>query len=174
MDTSVEDSETIKNKVRDWFSQEGTKIESISDPRAEFLFKVKFQRFFFSVVRPNEKNHIQIESQIMISPQHQKLLTAEKLRSFQMETMKFAFEQGIGLGFIQPRPGQPGPQPKGPGFVVSDRIYDDSFSDQVLWEKMRRLHSAIELVIAFLNETTGQIGAPKIDEKTDSSPSYYT
>jgi hypothetical protein len=109
----------------------------------------------------------------MISPQHQKLLNAEKLRSFQMEAMKFAFTTGIGLGFIQPRPGQPGPQPKGPGFLVSDRIYDDSFNDQALWEKMRRLHSAIEMVIALLNETTGQVGS-KPDEKTDTSPSYYT
>jgi len=170
----VEESDLIKKAVRDWFSQEGTKIESISNPRAEFLFKVKFQRFFFTVVRPNDQRHIQIESQIMISPQHQKLLTAEKLRAFQMDAMKFAFTAGIGLGFVQPQPGQQGPQPKGPGFVVSDRIYDSSFNEQNLWEKMRRLHSAIEMVITLLNETTGQIGGPKPDGKTDPSPSYYT
>lgn len=170
----MEESDLIKKAVRDWFSREGTKIESISNPRAEFLYKVKFQRFFFTVVRPNDQRYIQVESQIMISPQHQKLLNAEKLRSFQMDAMKFAFNAGVGLGFIQPRPGQQRPQPKGPGFVVSDRIYDDSFNEQILWEKMRRLHSAIEMVIALLNETTGQIGTHKPDEKTDSSPSYYT
>jgi hypothetical protein len=169
----MEESELIKKAVREWFSREGTKVESISNPRAEFLFKVKFQRFFFTVVRPNDQRFIQVESQIMISPQHQKLLTAEKLRSFQMDAMKFSFTSGVNLGFIQPRPGQPGPQPKGPGFVVSDRIYDDSFSEQALWEKMRRLHTAIDMVIALLNETTGQVGS-KPDEKTDTGPSYYT
>jgi len=163
----MEESDLIKKAVRDWFSREGTKIESISNPRAEFLFKVKFQRFFFTVVRPNDQRHIQLESQIMISPQHQKLLTAEKLRSFQMDAMKFSFTAGVNIGFIQPRPGQQGPQPKGPGFVISDRIYDDSFNE------MRRLHSAIDMVIALLNETTGQVG-PKPDAKTDESPSYYT
>ncbi|MCK5389041.1 MAG: DUF2299 family protein, partial [Candidatus Thorarchaeota archaeon] len=81
----MEESDLIKKAVRDWFSREGTKVESISNPRAEFLFKIKFQRFFFTVVRPNDQRHIQIESQIMISPQHQKLLTAEKLRAFQMD-----------------------------------------------------------------------------------------
>ena len=169
----MEDSEQIKNAVRDWFSREGTKVESISNPRAEFLFKVKFMRFFFTVVRPNDQKYLQVESQIMISPQHQKLLNAEKLRSFQMQALKFSFESGVNLGFIQPRPGQQGPQPPGPGFVISDRVYDDSFSDQLVWQTMRRLHSAIEMVISILNDVTGQTG-PKPDEPTDTSPSYYT
>ncbi|TFG32274.1 DUF2299 domain-containing protein, partial [Candidatus Thorarchaeota archaeon] len=147
----MEESDRIKNAVREWFSREGTKVESISNPRAEFLFKVKFLRFFFTVVRPNDQKHIQIESQIMISPQHQKLLNAEKLRLFQMQAMKFSFETGVSLGFVQPRPGQQGPQPPGPGFVISDRIYDDSFSEQRLWDTMKRLHSAIDMVISILN-----------------------
>lgn len=79
----------------------------------------------------------------------------------------------LNLGFVQPRPGQQGPQPPGPGFVVSDRIYDDSFSEQTLWSAMRRLHSAIDMVITLLNEVTGQIGA-KPEEGPDTSPSYYT
>ena len=169
----MEGSEKIKNTIREWFSGEGTKVESISNPRAEFLFKVKFMRFFFTVVRPNDQRYIQVESQIMISPQHQQLLTVEKLRSFQMQALKFSFESGVNLGFIQPRPGQPGPQPPGPGFVISDRIYDDSFSEQLIWKTMRRLHSAIEMVIAILNDVTGQTG-PKPDEAADTGPSYYT
>jgi len=169
----VDGSENIKNTVREWFSGEGTKVESISNPRAEFLYKVKFMRFFFTVVRPNDQRYIQIESQIMISPQHQQLLTAEKLRNFQMQALKFSFETGVNLGFVQPRPGQPGPQPPGPGFVISDRIYDDSFSEQLLWKTMRRLHSAIEMIIAILNDVTGQTG-PKPEESTDTGPSYYT
>ena len=48
----MDQSDIIKDAVRDWFSREGTKVESISNPRAEFLFKVKFNRFFFTVVRP--------------------------------------------------------------------------------------------------------------------------
>jgi hypothetical protein len=169
----VEDSERIKNSVRDWFSGEGTKVESISNPRAEFLYKVKFMRFFFTVVRPNDQKYIQIESQIMISPQHQKLLNTEKLREFQMQALKFSFEHNVNLGFIQPRPGQPGPQPQGPGFVLSNRIYDDAFSEQSLWDTVRRLHSAIDMVIAILNDITGQIG-PKPTETTETGPSYYT
>ena len=169
----MEGSEKIKNTIREWFSGEGTKVESISNPRAEFLFKVKFMRFFFTVVRPNDQRYIQVESQIMISPQHQQLLTVEKLRSFQMQALKFSFESGVNLGFIQPRPGQPGPQPPGPGFVISDRIYDDSFSEQLIWKTMRRLHSAIEMVIAILNDVTGQTGS-KPDEAADTGPSYYT
>jgi len=66
-----------KQVVKDWFSAEGIKVETIKNPRAEFLFKVKFMRFFFTVVRPNDQKYIQIESQVMISPQHLKLLTAE-------------------------------------------------------------------------------------------------
>lgn len=169
----MQDSDDIKDAVREWFSQEGTKVESISNPRAEFLYKVKFMRFFFTVVRPNDQDYIQIESQIMISPQHQKLLNAEKLREFQMESLKFSFTQNVNLGFIQPRPGQPGPQPQGPGFVVSDRIYDDAFSEQNLWTTVRRLHSAIDMVIAILNDITGQMG-PKPTEGAESGPSYYT
>ncbi|TFG31787.1 DUF2299 domain-containing protein [Candidatus Thorarchaeota archaeon] len=169
----MEESERIKNAVREWFSREGTKVESISNARAEFLFKVKFMRFFFTVVRPNDQKYIQIESQILISPQHQKLLNAEKMRSFQMQSMKFSFETGVGLGFVQPQPGQQGPQPPGPGFVISDRIYDDSFSEQRLWDTMKRLHSAIDMVISILNDVTGQTG-PKPEETTDTSPSYYT
>jgi hypothetical protein len=169
----VANSDRIKDTVREWFSREGTKVESISNPRAEFLYKVKFMRFFFTVVRPNDQDYIQIESQIMISPQHQKLLNTEKLRDFQMQALKFSFEHNINLGFIQPSPGQPGPQPPGPGFVMSDRIYDDSFSEQVLWNTVRRLHSAIDMVIAILNDITGQMG-PKPTEATEAGPSYYT
>ena len=169
-----EASERIKASVKEWFSREGTKVESISNPRAEFLFKVKFMRFFFTVVRPNEQQHIQIESQVMISPQHLKVLTAEKMREFQMQVLKFSFENGINLGFIQPRPGQPkGQGPPGPGFVVSDRIYDDGFSEDRLWQTMRRLHSAVDMAIAILNEITGQKGA-KVPDTAQEGPSYYT
>ena len=166
-------TDIIKDAVRDWFSREGTKVESISNPRAEFLFKVKFNRFFFTVVRPNDQRYLQIESQVMISPQHQKLLTVEKMRTFQVQAMKFSFQEGLTMGFIQPRPGQPGPQPPGLGFVVSDRIYDDAFTEDQLWKTMRRLHGAIDLVITLLNEVTGQPG-PKPEESTDTGPSYYT
>ena len=166
-------TDIIKDAVRDWFSREGTKVESISNPRAEFLFKVKFNRFFFTVVRPNDQRYLQIESQVMISPQHQKLLSVEKMRTFQVQAMKFSFQEGLTMGFIQPRPGQPGPQPPGPGFVVSDRIYDDAFTDDRLWTTMRRLHGAIDMVITLLNEITGQSG-PKPEDSTDTGPSYYT
>ncbi|MBN2229275.1 MAG: DUF2299 family protein [Candidatus Thorarchaeota archaeon] len=169
----MEGSDYYKEAIREWFSREGTKVESISNPRAEFLYKVKFMRFFFTVVRPNDQKYIQFESQIMISPQHQKLLTAEKLRQFQMDALKFSFTQNINLGFVQPRPGQQGPQPQGPGFVVSDRIYDDAFSEQILWNTVRRLHSAIDMVIALLNDITGQQGAKPV-ESTETGPSYYT
>jgi hypothetical protein len=169
----VDDADKIKEVVREWFSREGAKVESISNPRAMFLFKVKFMRFFFTVVRPNDQNYVQIESQIMISPQHQQLLTAEKLREFQMQALKFSFAHNVNLGFIQPRPGQPGPQPPGPGFVMSDRIYDDSFSEQMLWITVRRLHSAIDMVIAILNDITGQVG-PKPSDTSETGPSYYT
>ena len=80
----------IKEMVRSWFSSEGSKVESISNPRAEFLFKVKFQRFFFTVVRPNDQKYVQLESQVMISPQHLKVLTGEKMQMFQMAAVKFA------------------------------------------------------------------------------------
>jgi len=169
----VDETDLLKNTIREWFSREGTKVESISDPRAAFLYKVKFMRFFFTVVRPNDQRYVQVESQIMISPQHQKLLTAEKLREFQMEALKFSFSQSVNLGFIQPKPGQPGPQPQGPGFVVSDRLYDDAFSEQNLWKTMRRLHSAIDMVIAILNDITGQPGQ-KTTDTPDAGPSYYT
>ena len=62
-------------------------------------------RFFFSVIRPNDQRYLQIESQVMISPQHQKLLSVEKMRTFQMDAMKFSFQEGLTMGFIQPRPG---------------------------------------------------------------------
>ncbi|TXT55977.1 MAG: hypothetical protein BAJATHORv1_30361 [Candidatus Thorarchaeota archaeon] len=163
----------IKDKVREWFSAEGSKVESITNPRAEFVFKVKFMRFFFTVVRPNERDFIQIESQVMISPQHLKVLTGEKMKQFQMEAMKFAFSQGINLGFIQPRPGQQGQKPPGPGFVVSDRIYDDAVSNDRIWQTMRRLHSAVDMVIALLNDATGQTPG-KAPEPPDQGPSYYT
>jgi hypothetical protein len=169
----VDDTERMKNTIRDWFSREGTKVETISDPRAAYLYKVKFMRFFFTVVRPNDQRYVQVESQIMISPQHQKLLTAEKLREFQMQALKFSFTQSVNLGFIQPKPGQPGPQPPGPGFVVSDRLYDDAFSEQNLWKIMQRLHSAIDMVIAILNDITGQPGQKPTDAP-EAGPSYYT
>lgn len=169
----MDQSDIIKDAVRDWFSREGTKVESISNPRAEFLFKVKFNRFFFTVVRPNDQRYLQFESQVMISPQHQKLLTVEKMRTFQVQAMKFSFQEGLTMGFIQPRPGQPSPQPPGPGFVVSDRIYDDAFTDDRLWKTMRKLHGAIDMVITLLNEITGQAG-PKPEDSTDAGPSYYT
>ena len=165
-------AEEIKQKVKDWFAAEGVKVESISNPRAEFLFKVKFMRFFFTVVRPNEQKHIQIESQVMISPQHLKILTAEKMREFQMKALQHSFTQSINFGFIQPKPGQQGPKPQGPGFVVSDRIYDDGFSHDRLWQTIRKVHAAVDMAIAILNETTG-IGAGKAPP-TDSTPSYYT
>ncbi len=170
---SEKPSKIIKKAVKSWFSREG-KVETISNPRAEFLFKVKFQRFFFTVVRPNEQNYIQMESQVMISPQHLKVLNAEKMRDFQVQALKFSFSQGVQLGFIQPRPGQQGPKPPGPGFVISDRIYDDGFSEDRLWEVMRRLHSAVDMSIAVLNEITGQGGLKPPQEPTDTGPSYYT
>ncbi|MBD3407050.1 MAG: DUF2299 domain-containing protein [Candidatus Lokiarchaeota archaeon] len=166
-------AEEIKDNVREWFSAEGSKVESITNPRAEFVFKVKFMRFFFTVVRPNERNFIQVESQVLISPQHLKVLTGEKMKQFQMEAMKFAFEQGINLGFVKPHQGQGGQKPPGPGFVVSDRIYDDAFSNDRIWQTMRRLHSAVDMVIALLNETTGKTPG-KAPEPPDQGPSYYT
>jgi hypothetical protein len=171
---SEKPSKRIKKAVKSWFAKEGSKLETISNPRAEFLFKVKFQRFFFTVVRPNEQNFIQLESQVMISPQHLKVLSAEKMRDFQMKAVKFSFSHGVQLGFIQPRPGQQGPKPPGPGFVVSERIYDDGFSENRLWEVLRRLHTAVDMSIAILNETTGQGGMKPPQESTDTGPSYYT
>ena len=168
-----EQSQRIKEAVRDWFSREGTKVETISDPRAEFLFKVKFMRFFFTVVRPNDQRFIQIEAQVMISPEHLKLLTPEKMLVFQMQAMRFSFAQNVNLGFIQPQPGQPGPQPPGPGFVASERIYDDAFSEDKLWNVVRRVHSAVDMVIQILNEVTGQTGE-KGHEPEAAGPSYYT
>ncbi|MFW9907492.1 MAG: DUF2299 family protein [Candidatus Thorarchaeota archaeon] len=168
-------TEQIKDLVKNWFQDEGIKVESISNPRAEFLFKVKFQRFFFTVVRPNEKPFIQVESQVMISPQHLQALTADKMREFQMKTLQFSFQQGITLGFIQPRPGQPMPQgqkPPGPGFVISERLYDDAISDNQVWLLMKRVHGAVDMVIAILNEIVGApAGPPPVD---DAGPSYYT
>ncbi len=77
------------------------------------------------------------------------------------------------MGFVQPRPGQPGPQPPGPGFVLSDRLYDDAFTEDQLWKTMRKLHGAIDMTITLLNETTGQPGV-KPEPSTDDEPSYYT
>jgi hypothetical protein len=108
----------------------------------------------------------------MISPQHQKLLNVEKMREFQMNAMKFSFQEGFNMGFVQPRPGQPGPQPPGPGFVISDRIYDDAFTEDHLWRIMRKLHGAIDMVIAMLNDITGQPGV-KPDTTGETGPSYY-
>ncbi len=167
-------AEMSKRAVKDWFSNEGIKVESISNPRANYLFKVKFQRFVFTVVRPNDQNYIQIESQVLISPQHLKLLTAEKMRQFQMEALKFAFSIGANLGFMQPQPGQQrGQKPPGPGFVISDRIYDDGFSEHRLWKVMRSLHSAVDMVIAILNDVTGTTPG-KPDAQPDTAPAYYT
>ena len=171
---SEKPSKRIKRAVKDWFRREGSKLETISNPRAEFLFKVKFQRFFFTVVRPNEQNFIQLESQVLISPQHLKVLNAEKMREFQIQAVKFSFTHGVQLGFIKPNPAQQGPKPPGPGFVVSDRIYDDGFSEDRLWEVMRKLHSAVDMSIAILNEVTGQAGMKPPTETPDSGPSYYT
>ncbi|MHA1771641.1 MAG: DUF2299 family protein [Candidatus Thorarchaeota archaeon] len=168
-----DESERIKEAVREWFSREGMKVESISNPRAEFLYKVKFMRFFFTVVRPNDQKFIQIESQVMISPQHLKLLTAEKMKQFQIESMRFAFTQDISVGFIQPRPGQQGPKPPGPGFVVSDRIYDDAFGDDILWRTMRKVHRIVDMIIHILNDVTGETGG-KTPATEDTGPSYYT
>jgi hypothetical protein len=166
-------TDEIKEMVRNWFSGEGSKVESIKNDRAEFLFKVKFQRFFFTVVRPNDQNYIQIETQVMISPQHLKVLTGEKMQMFQMAAVKFAFENGVSLGFIKPRPGQKGPQPPGPGFLVRDRIYDDAVSNNQIWRVMQRLHTAVDMAIAILNEIAGQPGKkPQIPE--EEGPSYYT
>ncbi|MFW9767582.1 MAG: hypothetical protein ACFFEM_02080, partial [Candidatus Thorarchaeota archaeon] len=91
---------------------------------------------------------------------------------FQMNAMKFSFQEGFNMGFVQPRPGQPGPQPPGPGFVISDRIYDDGFTEDHLWRIMRKLHGAIDMVIAMLNDVTGQIGGKP--DTTDTGPTYYT
>jgi len=170
---SNSESERIKEAVRTWFSREGIKVESISNPRAEFLFKVKFMRFFLTIVRPNDQKFIQIESQIMISPQHLKKLTAEKMKEFQIKALRFAFTQDINLGFVQPRPGQPGPKPPGPGFVVSDRIYDDAFSEDLLWRTLRKVHRVSDMVIHILNDVTGDTMG-KTDEPVDQGPSYYT
>ncbi len=170
---SDRESERIKKAVREWFSREGIKVESISNPRAEFLYKVKFMRFFFTVVRPNDQKFIQIESQVLISPQHLKKLTAEKMQEFQIKAMRFAFTQDISMGFIQPRPGQPGPKPPGPGFVVSDRIYDDAFSADMLWRTMRKVHRIVDMVIHILNDITGDTPG-KAPEPTEEGPSYYT
>ncbi|MHA2385235.1 MAG: DUF2299 family protein, partial [Candidatus Thorarchaeota archaeon] len=84
---SEKPSKRIKKAVKNWFTKEGSKLETISNPRAEFLFKVKFQRFFFTVVRPNERNFIQLESQVIISPQHLKVLSQEKMREFQIQAL---------------------------------------------------------------------------------------
>lgn len=167
-------SEDIKDAVRSWFSNEGVKIESISNPRAEFLYKVKFMRFFFTVVRPNDQNYIQVESQVMISPQHMKKLTAEKMREFQIEALRESFSNGINMGFIQPKPGKKGPQPPGPGFVVSDRIYDDGFSNDRLWQVMRKVHAAVDMTIAVLNDITGMSIMKPPQQPDDTTPSYYT
>ncbi|MHA1927619.1 MAG: DUF2299 family protein [Candidatus Thorarchaeota archaeon] len=166
-------AEEIRAKVKDWFVGEGIKVESITNPRAEFLFKVKFMRFFFTVVRPNEQHHIQIESQVMISPQHLKVLTAEKMKEFQMEALKKSFSLGINFGFIQPRPGQQGQKPPGPGFVASDRIYDDGLTHDRIWQVIRRVHAGVDMAIAALNDVTG-IGAGKASPQEDTTPSYYT
>ncbi|MGY5876802.1 MAG: DUF2299 family protein [Candidatus Thorarchaeota archaeon] len=166
-------SEISKERVREWFSREGIKVESITNPRAVFVFKVKYMRFFFTVVRPNDQNYIQVESQVMISQEHMQKLTAAKMREFQMKAMQHSFTQEFSMGFIQPRPGQPGPKPPGPGFAVSDRIYDDAFSDDMLWRTMRRLHSAVDMSIALLNEVSGQVSKGP-EPSTDTGPSYYT
>ncbi len=170
---SDSESERIKEAVREWFSREGIKVESISNPRAEFLFKVKFLRFFFTVVRPNDQAFVQIESQVMISPQHLKMLTADKMKRFQIQAMRFAFTQDISVGFIQPQPGRQGSKPPGPGFVVSDRIYDDAFSNDMLWRTLRKVHRIVDMIIHILNDITGD-SAGKTPEPADAGPSYYT
>jgi hypothetical protein len=166
-------SDRIKQKLKTWFAAEGAKVESISNPRAEFLLKVKFQRFFFTVVRPNEQQYIQIESQVMISPQHLKAMNAEKMREFQIKALRNSFTQNISLGFIKPNPRQKGPKPPGPGFVITDRIYDDGFTEDRLWQIMRKLHSAVDMSIAILNRITG-LGGEKPPEREDTGPTYYT
>ncbi len=166
-------SEQLKEAVRDWFSREGIKVESISDPRAEFLFKIKFMRFLFTVVRPREQRYLIIESQVLISPQHLKALTAEKMRQFQFEAMKHSFTQDVILAFVEPRPGQPGQSPPGPGFIVSARIYDDAFSEDRLWHTLRQVHNMIDMVIFILNQITGQM-VIKEPESPDTGLSYYT
>lgn len=171
-DILMSDGARIRESVREFFSREGIAVESISDPRTEFIFKVKFMRFFFTIVRPNDQHHIRIESQVLISPQHLRALTGESMKRFQIEAMKFSFTQPVLLGFVQPTPGAPGPQPPGPGFVVSQRIYDDAFSHDRLWNSIRTVHNVIDMVIHILNEVTGQFPGKSTEE--DSGLAYYT
>jgi hypothetical protein len=166
-------SAMVKEQIRDWFSREGIKVDSISNERAEFVFKVKFQRFVFTVVRPNDRNYVQIESQILISQQHLQKLTTEKMQEFQIRAMQFGWGQDVSMGFIRPQPGKPGPQPPGPGFVVSDRIYDDDYTDDKLWRTIRRLHSTVDMSISILNEVTGFVSGRE-EPPSDTGPSYYT
>lgn len=155
----------VKKIIRSWCESDAIYREAIKDKRMEFVYRIEYARFNMVITRPVEKDFIQIENVINISPEHQKLLTPEKYDRFRNAALDFIL--GLDVDIVFP--------PNKPMFVLLDKIYDDGLTHQYFFNVLRRIAHASARVIKILNEILGTIGVEiKPPSHKDEGPVYFT
>ncbi len=154
-----------KKIIRSWCESDGIYREAIKDKRMEFVYRIEYARFHMVVTRPVEKDFIQIENVINISPEHQRILTPEKYAQFRNVALDYILTQDVDIVF----------PPNKPIFVILDKIYDDGLTHQRFFTTLRRIAHASARVIKMLNEILGTLGPEsKPPAHHDEGPVYFT
>ncbi len=149
---------SIETKIRDYLLEEGLLREKLTDPRFEFGFRFQFPNMKGSqgqdlgrsmlIVKPKNKNLVELSCATQIAPQHVKALTKDSLtrsRQFYKELRRLFFEKEVFFN-IDPRHHR---------FVVIDNFFienEDSLTKNRLFQSIRKLFSTTMLALVLLEE----------------------
>ena len=143
---------SIEQDVKNWLADEGVFREKTADNNADFYFVIEFPKDnVMDVVKPKGKDVIIIGCATHVSPEHISLMSGASAE----EKAKFLFDVSTNLNMFLVDYELKVDQDILQQFVISDNIYDDGLSKDVLFKLIKRVFKAKLHCIMLLNYNFG-------------------
>ncbi|MHA1902751.1 MAG: hypothetical protein ACW977_02160 [Candidatus Thorarchaeota archaeon] len=117
-----------KDKVKTWLQTNNFTPETISDPAAEFVFKIKRALFTLFVYRQNNCEHIGVQATLRLPKENENLYNSEMDAKFNRLMLQKLPLYNVDMVFLE-----------GSLFTLYDRIFDDGFSFDRLYSTIKRI-----------------------------------
>ena len=145
---------TIEQDVKNWLADEGVFREKAADENADFHFVIEFPKDnVMDVVKPKEKDVIVIGCATQVAPEHINLMQ----NASPQEKNKFLFDISTNLNLFLVDYELKVDQDILQQYVVTDNIYEDGLTKDVLFKTIKRVFKAKLHCIMLLNYDFGNL-----------------